>query len=244
MNLLVDTHTHTVSSGHAYSTLTENMKEASEKGLKVVAMTDHAPKMPGGCHLYHFDNLRILPDTLFGVKLLKGVEANIIDYNGSIDVPEKTLKTLDFVIASLHAPCIPFESKDIVTEGILKVMENPYVNVIGHPGDARYPMDFEKVVLAARESKTLLEVNNASLTPKSFRPGVRENLIEMLAYCKKYEVPIVVGTDAHYHQTVGAFEESIKLLQDLKFPEVLILNTNVEAFLNYISEKRKNALES
>lgn len=242
MNLLIDTHTHTISSGHAYSTLTENMKEASEKGLKIVAMTDHAPEMPGGCHIYHFDNLRILPNELFGVKLLKGVEANIIDYKGTIDVPEKTIKTLDFVIASLHAPCIALESKKVVTEGIIKVMENPYVNVIGHPGDARYPMDFKKIVLAAKETGTLLEVNNASLTPTSFRPGVKENLIKMLNYCKLYDVPIIIGTDAHYHKAIGVFDDSIKLLQSLEFPEVLILNTNPEQFLDFIAKKRKEFL--
>ena len=43
----IDTHTHTVSSGHAYSTVTENAKYAASIGLEIIGMTDHAPKMPG-----------------------------------------------------------------------------------------------------------------------------------------------------------------------------------------------------
>ena len=50
----IDTHTHTVSSGHAYSTVTENAKYAASIGLEIIGMTDHAPKMPGSCGYLHF----------------------------------------------------------------------------------------------------------------------------------------------------------------------------------------------
>lgn len=238
MKILADLHTHTVASGHAYSTITENMKAASEKGLTMIAMTDHTPSMPGGAHPFHFDNLKAIPDELYGVKLLRGAETNIINYEGEIDLPEATLKRLDIVLASLHPPCIAFATEEKVTAGVIKAMENPYIHVIGHPGDNRYPLNYEEIVKASKRTGTLLEVNNASLKPDSFRPGVRESLVQMLGYCKKYEVPVVLGTDAHFHTAVGAFEESIAFLKEIEFPKELVLNCNPIRLLAHIQQKR------
>ena len=57
----LDVHTHTVASGHAYSTIDENVRYASEQGFELVGISDHAPKMPGGTHNFYFLNLRIIP---------------------------------------------------------------------------------------------------------------------------------------------------------------------------------------
>ena len=238
MKILADIHTHTIASGHAYSTITENIKAASEKGLKLIATTDHTEGMPGGAHAFHFANLRSLPDEIDGVKILRGAEANIIDYEGHLDVDEELLGELDMAIAGFHPPCIDFADVETVTRGLEKVMQNPYISIIGHPGDSRYPLDFERIVKMAKATGTLLEVNNASLKPTSFRPGVRESLIELLTYCKAYEMPVVLGSDAHHMSVVGGFEESIMLLEELDFPETLVLNTNPEALVDFISQKR------
>ena len=61
MKVELDCHTHTVSSGHAYSTWQENAHVAASRGLKLIANTDHAPSMPGGAHEYYFQNLGSLP---------------------------------------------------------------------------------------------------------------------------------------------------------------------------------------
>ena len=83
MDLKIDLHTHTIASGHAYSTLLENLQEAKGKGLKMLAITDHGPQLAGGPQLFYFGNLRVLPREYLGVELLRGVEANILDSNGS-----------------------------------------------------------------------------------------------------------------------------------------------------------------
>lgn len=238
MKILIDMHTHTLSSGHAYSTIDENMKAAAAKGMKMVAMTDHTPAMPGGAHAFHFANLRALPKALYGVRLLKGAETNIIDYDGNIDLEEDVLTGLDMAIASLHPPCLDFADEKTITSCIEKAMENPFINIIGHPGDNRYPMDYERIVRKSLETGTLLEVNNASLKPGSFRPGVRENLVIMLKLCKEMHVPIILGTDAHFYTEIGAFEESIALLKELEFPEALIMNLHMEELLKMLEEKR------
>jgi len=235
--LILDTHVHTIASGHAFSTVDEIARFAKENGLQAVAITDHSPGLPGGAHEFHFQNLRAIPEKIYGVRILTGIEANIIDYTGKIDTHEQMISHLDVVIASLHPPCIDFADQKKSTAAIIGAMENPLVSIIGHPGDARYPLDIEEVVKAAKRTKTLLEVNNASLRAGSFRPGVRENLKKLLTYCKTYEVPIVVGSDSHICYDVGLFEESIDLLKEVDFEEDLIMNTSLEKFLGYISKQ-------
>ena len=132
MKRLMDIHTHAVASGHAYSTVDENLRWAAEQGLQLVALTDHAPAMKDTtCHAY-FANLHVLPEMLHGVRLLKGIELNILDFDGTIDMDEAVLQRLDLAIASLHMPCIKPGTKKENTQVFLKVMENPYVDIIGH----------------------------------------------------------------------------------------------------------------
>ena len=84
MKYVLDVHTHTIVSGHAYSTLLENAKYASEIGLQLLGSTEHGPSMPGAPHKWYFENLKILPRELFGVTMLYGCEANVIDYEGNL----------------------------------------------------------------------------------------------------------------------------------------------------------------
>lgn len=238
MKILVDTHVHTVSSGHAYSTIDEITRFASSQGLEAVAITDHSVAMPGGAHPYYFGNIVVLPDCINGVRVFKGVEANIIDYDGNIDMSPEELEHLEIVIASLHPPCLRFADKDVITRTLMKTIENPNVDIIGHPGDSRFLFDFEKVIKHAKEHKVLLEVNNASLRPTSVREGVRENLIEILKLCIEYQTPIVVASDAHFHEDVGGLKESIGLLEEVGFPEHLIMNKNMERLVRFIEKRR------
>ena len=60
MNYEFDLHTHTIASGHAYSTIKEMANSAKEKGLKLLGITEHAPTMPGTCHEFYFQNFRVL----------------------------------------------------------------------------------------------------------------------------------------------------------------------------------------
>ena len=71
MRLIADCHLHTTASGHAYSTIGEYANEAAKKGLELIAMTDHGPKMPGTSSFLHFENLKIIPDSMCGVEILK-----------------------------------------------------------------------------------------------------------------------------------------------------------------------------
>ncbi len=230
----LDIHTHTIVSGHAYSTLNEMAKAASDKKLKIMATTDHGPAMPGGAHIYHFHNLRVVPEFIHGVKILKGVEANIINYKGELDIPNELLSEMELVIASFHNPCINPGSVFECTNSLLKIVENPNVHIIGHPEDRRYSFDLKSVIEAAKENKVLLEVNNSSLLPTTFREGSREGLIKILEECGKQDASIVLGSDAHHTSSVGRFDVALKLINEIGFPEKLIVNSSSEDFLTYI----------
>ena len=102
MKIIADTHAHTLASGHAYSTIREMAAAAKKRGLKALALTEHAPEMPGTCGLFYFQNLDVVPREADGVRLLMGAEVNIMDPDGTVDLPEKTCRDLDIVVASIH----------------------------------------------------------------------------------------------------------------------------------------------
>ncbi|GAA0866394.1 phosphatase [Paraclostridium tenue] len=232
MKPIIDLHCHTIASGHAYSTLKENIDEAKEKGLKYLGVSDHAPEMPGSTHPFYFGNLGVIKEEINGIKMLKGIEANIMDFDGNLDIPEDVVGNLDYVIASLHPPCISPGSKEENTKAVLCAMENEEVKIIGHLDDSRYPVDYEKVVKKAKETNTLLEINNSSLRPNSFRVGATQNAQELLNLCKKYNVKVILGSDAHIYYQVGAFENCERILKEVDFPGNLVVNYSEE----YIKE--------
>ncbi|MEG0134303.1 MAG: phosphatase [Clostridium sp.] len=233
MKAIIDLHTHTISSGHAFSTLKENVEGAKENGLKIMGLSDHAVTMPGTSHPFYFHNMRVIKDEIDGIRVLKGIEANIIDYDGKLDVEEEVIDILDYMIASVHGPCIKAGSIEENTRAMIKAMDNPMVKVIGHPDDSRFPIDYEKLVLAAKEKNVALEMNNSSLSPKSFRMNGLENYKIILKLCKEHEVKIMLGSDAHIYYDVGRFDNCYKLLKEMEFPEELVWNFR-EDVLEYI----------
>lgn len=185
MRYLIDTHTHTIASGHAYNTIDEMTRKANSIGLENLAITEHTPKMPGSCNMLYFTNLKILPERKYDVNRLFGCEANIVNLYGEVDMPDGLLRKMDIVIASFHIPCVKAGSVKENTRALINAMKNPYIDIIGHPDDSRYAVDMEMVVDAAKEYQTLLELNNSSLKPNGPRQGARENDIKMLELCKK-----------------------------------------------------------
>lgn len=229
MNYLMDLHTHTIASGHGYSTLKENIEMAQERGLKVLGLSEHAPGMPGGPDMMYFWNYKCIPRQYGELRLLCGVEANICDSAGALDVDDMTLQKMDYVIASMHTPCYKGATARENTMAAIGAMKNPYVTILGHPDDARFPLDYDLLVRAAVEQRVALEVNNSSLHPLSARQGAAENICLMLEKCKKYGARIILGSDAHICYAIGDFTQAQELLDRLDFPKELILNLSPES---------------
>ena len=236
MKWIADTHCHTLASTHAYSSLTEMVHAAKEAGLYAVAITDHGYEMPGAPGPWYFRNLVVVPRVLEGVVVLRGAEANILDYQGTMDLPEEDLRKLDWIVASIHDNLMPKDEPATVekcTELWLKIATDPKVNVIGHSGSEKYQYDYEKVIPEFGKNGKLVEINENSF---SVRKGSIPNCVTIATICKRCSVPIVVNSDAHFHTSVGKFGHVEQLLRDIGFPERLIVNASVERFQQYLRE--------
>mgnify|MGYP003096618456 CR=1 FL=1 len=234
-----DLHTHTIASGHAYGTITEMVHAAALKNLPILGITEHAPSMPGSCGEMQFCNFNVIPPVLEGVRLLFGCELNIVDYSGTIDLSERMLKRLSYTVVSLHDLCLKPGTMEDNTFAVLTALKNPYVTILGHPDDGIYPLEYEPIVEAAKETNTLLEVNNNSLNPVGSRKHTRENLIAMLELCKEYKQPVIMNSDSHVFCDVARRDFSEKLIKEIDFPEELIVNRSVDVFKEYIHRKYK-----
>lgn len=238
MKIIADTHTHTLASTHAYATITEMVTEAARLGLYALAITDHGPSMPGAPQIWYFHNLGAVPSTFMGVRVLKGVEANIADFDGSLDLSEYALSKLEWVVASIHDVTLD-QSKTQVsfescTELYLNAAKNPYINVIGHCGTPAYKFDYERVLPELGANGKLIEINDSAF--KNNKSNV-PNCIEIAKICKRRSIPIIVNTDAHFTTQLGRFDGTIKMLEEIGFPEELVVNSSVERFEKCLSER-------
>ncbi|MDY3793078.1 MAG: phosphatase [Oscillospiraceae bacterium] len=234
MKIIADMHTHTVASTHAYSTVKEMTEAARDRGLEFLAITDHTPNSTDGPHIWHFHNLhKAIPRELFGVKMIYGAESSVVDFEGHIDLPDEECKALDWIIGSVHTDILPSGTVEQNTNAYLGLAKNPLVDVIGHPGNTKFLFDYEKGIKAFKEYDKLVEINESTLLWKNSEKNYRE----IIPVCKKYEVSVIVNTDAHFFAAVGQVSRSLSLLEEFDFPRRLIVNTDREQLLERINRK-------
>jgi putative hydrolase len=236
MKIELDMHTHTLASGHAYSTIQEMARAGAEKGLKLLGITEHTSGIPGTCDPIYFRNLHVVPREMYGVDLMLGAEINILDAKGNMDADEALMKRLDIRIAGIHLLCYEYGTKEENTFGMIQAIRHPYIQIISHPGDGTAELDFEPIVQASKECGTLLEINNSSLKPARGKQDARVNNLEILRLCKQYEVPVILGSDAHISFDIANYQYVYELLHETEFPEALIVNRSVEVFRNYLKK--------
>lgn len=235
MKLVADMHCHTVASGHAYSTIQEMVQAAAKRGLELIAITDHGGEIPDAAHVWHFVNLRVVPEVIDGVRVLKGVEANIVK-NGKIDMPEEVLGKLDIVIASFHHPSYESGTVGENTRAMVNALKNPFIDILGHPDNPGFPVDIEEVVLAAKEYGKIIEMNNKS---RMVRCGCEENALMFARKAGEHGVKISCGSDAHISFEVGDFDVVRSIIDEVNIPEELILNTSKVKILEYIKTRKR-----
>ena len=235
--ILLDVHTHTIMSGHAYSSLQEMVTAAQQKGLDILGITEHAPGIPGTCNPIYFRNLHVVPRQMGNLRLLLGAELNILDTKGTLDLDESYYKRLDIRIAGIHLLCWEGGTIEENTDGMLAAIRNPWTQIISHPGDGTAELLFEPIVLAAKETKTLLEINNSSLNPNRKKDSALVNNLEILRLCKRYEVPIILGSDAHISFDIADYDFIWPLLAETEFPDELIVNYDADRFLQSLEQR-------
>ena len=172
MQIIADLHTHTLCATHAFHTLLEMAAAAKAMGYRALAVTDHAPAMPDAPHLWHFGNFSALPRVIDGVAMLYGAEVNVMDTLGGLDLPNSLLRGMDWVVASIHSPCIPgILTEREATRLWLGVAENPYVDCIGHSEQQHYKYDYDLVAKAFAKNNKVVEFNGNSFQVR--RDGVK-----------------------------------------------------------------------
>ncbi|KAI4448765.1 putative phosphatase YcdX [Eubacterium plexicaudatum ASF492] len=232
----LDIHTHTIASGHgSHATITDMAKAAAAKGLRLLGISDHGPATAGGGKPSYFRGLPQTPKKRLGIEMLYGAEANIMDNNGTLDLDDSILKHLDYTIASLHPAVKPPGTKAENTKAYIAAVKNPYVQIIGHCDDSRYPVDYHALITAAMQYHAVFEINAASLRPDGYRGDTRQNNLTIVHLCKHYHYPFLLSSDSHGTAQIGDFSVITELLQLADISKELILNSDyslLKKFLN------------
>ena len=155
---------------------------------------------------------------------------------GGIDpLPLPILESLDWVIASFHEPVFRPSTREIHTKALENILKNPHVHCLGHLGDPRFDFDHEAIISQCNAYGKIVEINNNSVV---VRRGSAENCADILRLCKQYAVPIVIDSDSHIQYTVGDCSRALPLLEQLDFPEHLVLNANRERLADWFRKHR------
>lgn len=240
MKLLGDYHTHTVYS-HGKSTVEENVVEAINKGLEVIAIAEHGPG-----HVFYgvsWENLRKIKKEIEElrikysgqIEILFGLEANIMDFNGNLDITPEEAKELDFLACGFHNGIIPrdtigkilyspikhlqkfsksFEKKviDYATDTMIKATYNYDIKFLTHPG-AKLFVDAKRL---AREMNpnTLLEINN--------KHGFLD--VNQLIELRDYPISFIINSDAHRASSVGDVSIALGRLEKAGISKDRVIN--------------------
>ncbi len=220
--VFADYHTHTIYSD-GKGTIEQNVQSAIEKGLEVIGISDHGYKHMGfGVKYENFEKMRyevdLMKEKYPQIEILLGVECNILDDRGNIDLDDKIVKYFDYVMAGYHFGSMPtsllrgirnhfnnyfkplksFEV-DYNTRALVNTMKNNDIFVLTHPGD-KGDVDIIEVAKVSLETKTYMEINSH-----------HKNLsVEQLNLIKDMDVKYILGSDAHSPHDVGNFSSALE----------------------------------
>ena len=230
---VMDIHTHTIASGHAYGTIREMAQAAHEKGLELLGLSEHAPGIPGTCDPFYYLNLQVIPRELYGVRIFHGCEINVLN-DGTLSLEQRYIDRLDYAICGIHMQCYENAGMEKNTDHVITCMKNEKVHFVSHPDDDHTPLDYERLVQAAKEYRVALEVNNSSLVKKDKRLNCYDNYRRMLRLCQACQVPVYLASDAHDPSGVGQVDLAAALLREVGFDESLILNNKLDKLKDFL----------
>jgi DNA polymerase (family 10) len=235
-----DLHVHTKRTDGSHD-IDELVKAARKLGYEYIAITDHSKGLGIAKGL---DEERLLEEMreidalnrkLKGFRVLKGIEVDIrSDY--TLDLPDELLEKLDIVVASVHSGFK--QSRDKITQRLVRAMENPLVSVIAHPtgrliGEREaYDVDIEKVLRTARETATAVEINAYPL-----RLDLKDAHVKT---AKELSVPIAINTDTHLLSHFGYMAYGIGVARRGWLEKKDVINTlGYKGLAGFLGKKRK-----
>ncbi|MBN2369437.1 MAG: PHP domain-containing protein [Vicinamibacteria bacterium] len=231
--IAVDLHSHSLASRCGVHTVVEMLTRARDLGMTALAITDHGPALGGRLNSVFFERLL---DPVPGVRLLKGMECNLDESPGAIDLPLDYLRYCDVVLVGLHANTPKGRSAADYTDLLVSALEaNPFLDVVTHANSREYPLDYRRLARASRDLGRAVELNNSKVALGRVAPAVTESLI---AACIREACPVVVASDAHTLDEVGRDEAIRSVMSSMHFPEELIINRTAEEALAFIERRR------
>jgi len=229
----VDFHAHTHFSQCGIHSHIEMLEEAKRRGMAALAITDHGPALKGRHPSPAYERLH---DPVPGIRYLKGIEANVVDEQGTIDVPAQMLPWMDVVLLGLHVHFErPDTSKDWTASLVAAMQKNPCVDIITHPLNSMFPVDLRIVAETACELGIALELNNSKL---AYQRVTQEETVRFLAICREAGCRMVLASDAHAIHEVGEDALARPLLEQSGISEELIVNASAERAFAFIESRR------
>ena len=237
MQILADYHTHTVYS-HGKGTIEDNVREAISKGIKTIGISDHGYKhMTYGIKYKDIYKMREEIDSLKlkykNIDILLGIECNILDDSGNIDVDENILKVVDYIMAGYHFGSTPTSIKGVInhcdnylfktkkakqynTKAIINAMRKNNIFAITHPGD-KGNVDIIEIAKVAKETDTRLEING----------GHGFLSVKQIEAIKSIKNKYIIGSDAHVPENVGNFDLAMKIIEEANLDVSLVENIKI-----------------
>ncbi len=235
--LVVDLHSHTLFSQCGLFTYMDLLTRAKAVGVEVLAITDHGSAVGGKIPGTFWERLR---QPVEGVHLLKGMEANVIDHCGTIDMKSRHLRFCDILLMGLHTNLEPHQSESIYTDSVIKAMEkNPAVDIITHPNDPKFPVDFRAIAEIAKELGVALELNNSKILYKRATVERTRKMVEIFA---DVGVLLSVNSDSHALHEIGVDSSVLPIIEDVQYPSELLINRSVEVAMEFVDSRRKNKM--
>ena len=223
--LKIDLHIHTIASGHAQCTILEYIEQAKKLKMKIIGIADHGP---GDSETLvseiYFRMLERIPNKIDNIRVLKGVEANIVNIKGDIDISDKLVEEMDYIMANFHAET-SYKNKGIKenTKATINAIRSGKIDIITHPfATERFPIDIGKISDEACKNNVLLEINLSYFFGNKIKDSTVPNAKLMIDIARKHSKKIIIGSDAHNIWELGDDSAFMK-----KFKKMLGLTNNL-----------------
>lgn len=235
---VADLHTHTSACPHGHCTRGELIRYARERGLYALGISEHVQAYPDGVPMAYFENMVNWPREVYGLRLLRGAETDINDWRGRIYLQRRYMKNLDYLIASAHTSSLRGGAdRATVTRMWMGIAEDEAVDIIGHCGRDHHLFGFEEepVIRAFKAGGKTVELNDCSF----WKGPNAEACTRICELCGKYDVPVMIGSDAHYATAVGSASKALETVVKVGLPERLVINADVGRLESWITDARQ-----
>ena len=232
--LSIDLHTHSFFSACGIHTHLEILERGKQLGMEAIAITDHGPALHSRSTSPFYDRLN---RPVEGIRLLKGIECNLVNEEGDIDLPVDRLPFLDVVLLGIHPNTPKGLGRARYTEMLLRAIErNPAVDILTHLNDETYFVDFEPVVRAATERGIAIELNNSKTLLHRVADDITRSLIETV---DGIHGCLVVTSDMHAIEELGLDDSVRPFLEQQAFPAERIVSASSKQVWRFLDERSR-----